>query len=53
MAVTLVVKTSHIKLPDVTFSCETSWDVFQLKTYLQEQYPSKPVLQYEFCKVII
>merc|ERR1712071_473425 len=25
-----------------TFFCETTSDVFQLKTYLQDQYPTKP-----------
>jgi len=42
MPVTLVIKTPHIKLPDRTFFCETTSDVFQLKTYLQDQYPTKP-----------
>ena len=43
MPVTLVVKTPHVKLPDLIFSCEPTSNVFQLKTYLQDQYPSKPV----------
>jgi len=42
MPVTLVVKTPHVKLPDLIFSCEATSNVFQLKTYLQDQYPSKP-----------
>jgi len=42
MQVTLVVKTPHVKLPDLIFSSEVTSDVFQLKTYLQDQYSSKP-----------
>ena len=39
----LVVKTPNQKLEDHTFSFETSRTVLQLKTYLQQQYPSNPV----------
>ena len=44
MAVTLVIKTPSLKLSDLTYSCDATISVFQLKTYLENQYPSKPVI---------
>lgn len=41
-SVILIIKTPSLKLSDLTYCCDAGSSVYQLKLYLQNQYPSKP-----------
>ena len=48
--ISLVIKTPSLKLSDLTYSCESTSSVHQLKLFLENQYPSKPV---SYCFVFL
>ena len=41
--VQLIIKAPSSKYEDFKISCQLSWTIFELKTHISEEYPSKPV----------
>lgn len=43
MSITVIVKSPAQKIDDQTIECNLDWTVSKLKTYISENFPSKPV----------
>lgn len=39
----ILIKTPNQRYEDVKVDCNLSWTIFELKSYLSNEYPSKPV----------